>query len=86
MRYMQIIEVRRVNAITPKIVSEHIVRVEAVVYRYGIKSASHSINLDELGASFDSIARRSLRRGVTNFSSSVAVTSFPYAHAETSTT
>ena len=66
MRCMQVMEDKRIEAITPTKVGEHIARVIAICKRFRIRHPCQIVNLDECGMSFDRMAGRSLRQGVTH--------------------
>ena len=55
------IEDKRIEAVTMRVVAEHIARVEAAIKRYNITDPRYVFNLDESGASFSKMTGRSLR-------------------------
>ena len=65
-RCMQLIKEKGVQVILPSRVSEHISRTIAMSKHFGIKDPAQVVNLDECGAIFEKMARKSLRRGVSH--------------------
>ena len=53
-KYMtvQAVEDKRLAAITPTIVSEHIARIQAAIDRYNIRDSKFIFNIDQSGSSF----------------------------------
>lgn len=62
-RKVQQVEAARINAVTEEHICEHIARVQAAIKRYGIRSASQIVNMDQSGMSFKKMVGRSLRKG-----------------------
>ena len=62
---VQIIEDKRVNAVSPKNITEHLARVQSTIDRYHIKEARFIFNNEQSGASLYRTTGRSLRKGLT---------------------
>ena len=61
---VQVVEDKRLLAITSSNVTEHIARVQAALDRYNIRDARCILNVDQSGSSFARMVGRSLRKGI----------------------
>ena len=61
---VQVVEDKRLLAITPSTVTEHIARVQAALDRYNIRDARCIFNVDQSGSLFARMVGRSLRKGI----------------------
>ena len=62
---VQIIEDKRVNAVSPKNITEHLARVQSAMDRYHIEEARFIFNTDQSGAPLYRMTGRILRKGMT---------------------